>query len=167
MPRVNGARASKCASRRTRFSRPLASWTRDSRGCCVSRKSSSPQHRPSIPRAGGNDRSAHPPTSTSARSRAGGRELHRRTTPGRCLPLRRDDQEGPNLAGLHDVTRATMSGWPSSLTTSNRHLDSLRIPFCSSRSGPRTTRTTTRRGRRRSNTSGRRRASQTVAGRAR
>ena len=45
--------------------------------------------------------------------------------------------------------------------------DSLRITSCSSRSALSTTRTTTRRGRPRSSTSGRRRASRTVAGRAR
>jgi hypothetical protein len=82
---------------------------------------------------------------------------------GGGLSLRRDDEEGSNLAGLHCVTGAAMSGWPSFPTTSNRRLDLWRITSCSSRSALSTMRTTTRRGRPRSSTSGRRRATQTVA----
>ena len=82
------------------------------------------------------------------------------------------DEKGRPHGGI--MTRAgdrprrdTISKWPSFLTTSNRHSGSLRITSCLSRSALSTTRTTTRRGRRRSSTSGQRRALQTVAGRAR
>ena len=76
-------------------------------------------------------------------------------------------KRGSAPSGLHGRTGDTMSRWASFLTTSNRHVGSLWITSCLSRSALSTTRTTTRRGRRRSSTSGQRLASQTVAGRAR